>query len=133
MIDAGRKRPAFFLCGETWWADPAGGAAGGAACGPAFQLAAVPAFHEIAGAGRKGRETGREDRKRGGRAEGMEEDGKLFVKQIKQKRRVSAPRCIILLSNNLLCLFNDLKEVIDIHKTIRKVGIAENINSRFCE
>lgn len=32
---------------------------------PAFQLAAVPAFHDIAGAGRKGRE----DRKRGGEEE----------------------------------------------------------------
>lgn len=66
MIDAGRKRPAFFLCGEAQRADPAGGAAYGAAGGPAFQLAAVPAFHDIAGAGRKGRETEREDRKRGG-------------------------------------------------------------------
>ena len=65
--------------------------------------------------------------------EGMEESGKLLVEQIKTKRRVPAPRCIILLSHNLLCLFNDLKEVIDIHKTIRKVGIAENINSRFRE
>ena len=49
---------------------------------PAFQLAAVPAFHDIAGAERKGRETGREERKKG---DGMEEDGKLFVEQIKTK------------------------------------------------
>ena len=38
---------------------------------PAFQLAAVPAFHDIAGAGRKGRErleerTGREEEGRRG-------------------------------------------------------------------
>ena len=56
----------------------------------AGQLAgpAVPAFHGIAGVGKKGRETGREDKKReGGRkkVEEMEEDGKLLVEQIKTK------------------------------------------------
>lgn len=101
---------------------------------PAKQDPAVPAFHDIAGAGRKGKEkrgerTGREGEGRK-KVEGMEEDGKLLVEQIKtKKRRVPAPRCIILLSHNLFCLFNDLKKVIDIHKTIRKVGIAENINT----
>ena len=57
--------PRFFLCGEAQRADPAGGTACGTQLAePAFQLAAVPAFHDIAGAGRKGRETGREGRKR---------------------------------------------------------------------
>ena len=58
--------PRFFLAKEER-ADLAGGTARGPAKrNPAFQLAAVPAFHGIVGAGRKGRETGREDRKRGG-------------------------------------------------------------------
>ena len=94
-----------------------------------FQLFMILLARE--GKGERRGERGQEERRR---AEGMEEDGKLFVEQIKtKKRRVPAPCCIILLSHNLLCLFNDLKEVIDIHKRIRKVGIAENINPRFCE
>ena len=41
-------------------AGPAGRTARGTAKqDPAFQLAAVPAFHDIAGAGRKGREDGK--------------------------------------------------------------------------
>ena len=81
--------PRFFCVAKRGRADPAGGVARGTSLrNPAFQLAAVPAFHDIAGAGRKGRETGREDRKRGGgrkKVEEMEEDGKLLVEQIKTK------------------------------------------------
>ena len=63
--------PRFFLCGEvrkdrpSWWGSSRDQLAGPA--NPAKQDPAVPAFHDIAGAGRKGREMdGREDRKKGG-------------------------------------------------------------------
>lgn len=58
MIDVGRKRPAFFLCGEARKGEAQ---LVGPARDPAKQDPAVPAFHDIAGAGRKGRETGRRE------------------------------------------------------------------------
>ena len=67
MIDAGRKRPAFFfgLVAKRSGQSAAGGAARGLQLAdPAFQLAAVPAFHDIVSVGRKGREDRREEERR---------------------------------------------------------------------
>lgn len=76
--------PRFFCAAKRSGRDQLVGQLAGQLAEPAFQLAAVPAFHDIAGARRKGRET--EGRGEGWkRAEGMEEDGKLLVEQIKTK------------------------------------------------
>ena len=66
-IDAGRERPAFFFCAaERGGRTQLTGQLAEPACGPAKQDPAVPAFHDIAGAGRKGREKRGENRERGG-------------------------------------------------------------------
>ena len=69
--------PRFFVRqgGPSWWGSSRDQLAGPA--NPAKQDPAVPAFHDITGAGRKGRETGREDRKKGG---GRRDEDYLFNK-----------------------------------------------------